>query len=326
MFAGVIWLLASPAFATDCPATPAMVAAATVKVESAWTTFDKAGVVAGATEAREAIACVDAPLRPSEVSAFFRSLGLAAFLDGDKNTAINDFAAARAANPAYELPASLAGPTHPLRSAWDDAKSVPADTVPLPAPKVGSIQVDGVRALAAPTARPWLLQHLDANGDVIKTIIVAVGAPIPTWDVAPAAVVETPVQPVAPDDARAASLAVVGGMTLYTRNPDGQVFGTLSPVIGIPVGPVDVDVAVVLGLGPLADGASVLPMARVGVVSPGKARLGGALTVSSHADAALVVGVSALAGLRLGPFAIDASGGWNGGFTAGIAAGVAFDL
>lgn len=326
MFTGVIWLLAGPAYAVDCPAPPSVIVAASVKVESAWTAFDKPGVTAGAIEAREALACADAPLRPSEVAAFFRSLGLAAFLNGDKNGAINDFAAARAANPTYELPSALAGPTHPLRSAWDDAKSVPADTMPLPAPRVGTLQVDGVRALAAPTARPWVFQHLDASGVVIKTVYVEVGAPMPTWEVAPAVVVEAPADPVAPDEARAASLAVVGGMTVYTRNPAGRVFGTVSPVLGIPVGPVDLDVAAVLGLGPLADGASVLPMLRVGVVSPGKARFGAALTVSSHADAVLVAGVSALAGLRLGPVAIDASGGWNGGPTGGVAAGVAFDL
>lgn len=169
--------------ACDAPTTPIDLAGAANAVEAAWTELDQERMATADGELVAAVGCISSALTPLDASRFFRVHGYALFVAGQEEAALAAFRAARAIQPHYALPSTLAGPTHPMRVLWDEAEHLPIDSppIPLPPPSEGWLVVDGKTTDVAPTNRDYLFQRLSATGAVAATSIQRMGT-VPTYE------------------------------------------------------------------------------------------------------------------------------------------------
>lgn len=141
--------------------------------------------------AREALACVDAPIRPEVAARLHRAEAFAAWVHGDPARAEQHLAGMVSAAPLLRLD-PVVPVNHPLELhlvAIEEAHVAPSR--PLPWPEQGGLLINGVPSSAAPTDRPWVFQH--AMGQrVSRTAWVDVGAAPPPYAVADGARPENP--------------------------------------------------------------------------------------------------------------------------------------
>lgn len=147
-----------------------------VEVESAWGR-DMQAFGSGIEGVRAILPCVNVALDPQTAGAVHRAEGLAAFSVRDMNAARRSFAAARAADPAYEIPSTLAPVGNPLRAEWDALVPSPAASG-LPVWSGHRSFVDGQSATLRAVDRPAVVQYLDDGGRAQLTALVAGDAPV----------------------------------------------------------------------------------------------------------------------------------------------------
>jgi hypothetical protein len=168
---------------TACDSTA--LAAAIGRAETAFTAMDSTGFDGAMVDARASFDCQTDPLTPILCADYHRVLGLDAFLRDDGPDAVLAFHAALNTTPGYDLPTTIAPAGHPLRTQFEQAKLVaPGGTFDLAPPQEGWLSVDGQRTETAPAGRPFVLQRLDDGGNVVETLYVELGAPIPQYPVA----------------------------------------------------------------------------------------------------------------------------------------------
>ena len=133
---------------------------------------------------RAILPCVATEVDAATAAHLHRAEGLDAFLHRDGEGARRAFAAARATDPSWTLPDSMAPAGNPLRAEWAALPPVPP-TAPFYAPDPTGTRVDGVPGTARPDDRPVVLQHLGADGRSDLAVWLAAGQPTP-WGDAPA--------------------------------------------------------------------------------------------------------------------------------------------
>jgi hypothetical protein len=167
---------------TDCD--PSALAAAIGRAEVAFTAMDSAGFDGAMSDARSSFECQTEPLTPILCADYHRVLGLDAFLRDDGPDAVLAFHAALNTTPGYDLPTTIAPAGHPLRTQFEQAKlAEPGGTLELATPQEGWLAVDGQRTQTAPAGRPFVFQRFDDAGNVVETLYVELGAPIPQYPV-----------------------------------------------------------------------------------------------------------------------------------------------
>ncbi|MCK6520553.1 hypothetical protein L6R49_03840 [Myxococcota bacterium] len=155
--------------------------------ESSYAEMDDIGFQLAWTEARNRLPCVMEPLTPTDAAQVHRVAAYAAFLDQDLPRATDYLAAMTRVQPKATLPSGVAPEGHPLRTAFDDARSRPeAPPLTLQPPAAGELRVDGERVNARPGDRPAVVQYIGADGAVWWTLQADAADALPAYpEVAP---------------------------------------------------------------------------------------------------------------------------------------------
>ena len=200
----------------------------TDQMVDSYTNLELSAVPLQAEAARQALPCVSEVLSPEAVSAFLLGQGLALYLADRAETAAPWFSGAFTAAPTVTLPASIApdqsdGTPHPLRAAYEAAGAADSGRVEAPTLSIGWIQVDGARAAAFPTERPFVVQQFGGRGELLQTALVHPGeaiqldaALVEQDTVSPEPLVVPERDSPAPVLLSSAGLAVGGGAALAT--------------------------------------------------------------------------------------------------------------
>ena len=157
----LLLLLSILAGAAPCPAPtqPPAVAAQVDDALMAWATLDEDGFSATATALRDTLACLDAPLTPSQAAGAHRVLGLAAFLDGDEAAALASFQAAALAEPGYTPTDRVAPEGGRLARLFAQAAKASAPRrEAIPAPASLRVWVDGATTADRAPSLPAIVQ------------------------------------------------------------------------------------------------------------------------------------------------------------------------
>lgn len=150
--------------------------------EAAFTDMDERAFRQASDRADAAVPCQSEALSPVGVAGLHRVHALRAFLAQDHARATLEFRAVRGSQPGYGLPEAIAPAGHPLRADFDaSAEYAEGAPFPLPPPADGWLQVDGRRAVEAPSGRPYVLQWFADDGAVAGSSWVDVGAPVPEY-------------------------------------------------------------------------------------------------------------------------------------------------
>lgn len=150
--------------------------------EMAYRDVDPAGLASAMDAARQTMTCLAEPMRPADVAAMHRMVGIGWFAEGDEAATLRAFMATVMVLPQWELPSSLGGEGHPLRDAHELARSLVTDQrTPLSEPAEGWVLVDGQRADGLPVGRPYVFQRFDGSGTVLETLYVDVDQPVPQY-------------------------------------------------------------------------------------------------------------------------------------------------
>lgn len=156
--------------------------AALEDARAAYTSMDLSGFETAVDWTELRLGCQRSVLEPRTIAEFHRMQGYAAFVRGEREQAIRNFRALRSTVPSAGIPASDAPASHPLRLAFDDAASLADPMLILPDPTLGSFRVDGYPSSSIPTRRPYVWQHVDDAGLVMRTRHLPMGGmpdPVP---------------------------------------------------------------------------------------------------------------------------------------------------
>lgn len=180
-------LLSSSVHAADCDKTwPAgSLEQSLATVEQAFVDFDKQAVAKGYTLASNQLRCLSEPLEAGQAAHFHRVTGLVRFLEHQDEATKTAFAAARAIDPEFALPASIAPEDHPLHASYSALDLAELPEEPLAAAASGQLLRDGRPAKQARRALPAIYQLVDEAGSLTWTVLVLSGDPLPAYEVAP---------------------------------------------------------------------------------------------------------------------------------------------
>lgn len=157
------------------------------EAQAAFASMDGTGFARAGERGAEALRCLSEPISPTMAAAWHRHEGLAAFLADDAARARSAFRAARALQPSWALPEDVAPPGNPLTQLYEEAGALgPGPEEPVSVQPGLTLLVDGALSGAVPTERPAIVQVLAADGQVLHTDYLRVGAPLPA-DLAEAA-------------------------------------------------------------------------------------------------------------------------------------------
>lgn len=167
----------------ECEAgvSPETLAALGAQIEEGLRSLEKDRVLEAAQLSAEAIPCLDAPLTPELAAQAHRSQGYAAFLSGDRDTALLYFTASAMVAPDYELPADLVPATHPIAVLYEEGRGSSDLTEPLPEPDQGFLVFDGTATELRPTLRPTVGQYVDDTGLVAFSVALMPEDPVPGY-------------------------------------------------------------------------------------------------------------------------------------------------
>jgi len=169
------------ASAADCG--PDVLREAIGDAEGAFVAMEEGAFERALAEARAMLGCQEEPLTPVLCASVHRVVALEAFVAGDDDATILSLSAMLATQPGYEMSEDIAPPGSPLRSALDQARQFQTDEpFPLDPPASGWLTVDGRRAMAAPSGRPFVFQRIDDTGAAAQTAYVPLGQPLPRYE------------------------------------------------------------------------------------------------------------------------------------------------
>lgn len=168
LWAWLGWPLA-PTATCDAPTGTLDLSHWIIEGERALRLSDRTALDVAEAGAAEVMACMADPLLPADVAAFLRLTGIARFVRRDRDDAARSFTAARATDPTWVLPVELVPDPHPLRDAFLAVEVSSIETMPVPPPDHGWVEVNGRVASAVPIDHPWVLQWRDVDGTVLAT-------------------------------------------------------------------------------------------------------------------------------------------------------------
>lgn len=164
-------------------------------------------LTAAAAAAEQALECLSEVATTADAAAYHRVEALTATQQGDEAGAAASLRSVLAIDPDWTPPPEL-------REAFHEARTTPAVAIfDLKPPAEGYLVVDGQRTSAAPSRRPYLLQHVSSAGRVRMTAYIDVGERVPRYPVAEPIAVAEPLAP-APrrrTDSAAIPLVIAGG-------------------------------------------------------------------------------------------------------------------
>jgi hypothetical protein len=193
-----LFLLSSVGYSADCDKTwpSSSLVENLAAVEQAFADFDKAAVSKGYTGASHKLGCLSEPLAPEQAAQFHRVTGLVRFLEHQDEATRAAFAAARAIEPDFQLPASIAPADHPLHELYGAlALSELPEEILAPAAE-GQLLRDGRPAKMTRRSLPAIFQLVGADQTLQWTRLVSPGDPLPAYEVAE----PPPPEPVAQTD------------------------------------------------------------------------------------------------------------------------------
>ncbi len=317
----------SAAFAQDrdCPQPPTLAGLQgdVAKGDVAFQEADAPALHTAALLARERIPCLVEPLGIPDAADLFRLWGTDAFVRKERALAERYFRVAKDLEPVSELSSAVVAERHPMRQLYDSLEGSSPDTRLYEVPEGHSIRVNGIESVVVPTSGVWVLQQVDENNRLVRSMVIDPG------DTPPEAVgiAKEPREP-----GSGPGLSVLGQAGLWVRN--GRVTGTVGPAVRLDVPVTDglgVDAALSGGLSVVKEGVVLVPSLRAGVrwgFAPSDAavqpRVGLAAMAASHAGAVVAPGGALTGGARIGAVDVDAFAGWAGGWTVGIGVGPRF--
>lgn len=212
-------LLATTAFGADCPADIRLAdwSATLGAAEDAYRTFDAEGFDDTLDNAALDLRCLSDRVLPDVAARYHVLSGLRMYIHARMGDATQEFASARAADPALVVNDGLVPPGHEVRSMIP--LEVTGPTVEFPTPAEGvSVALDGTVAVSRPVDRPVIVQVLGAAGEVTATAYLLPGDPLPPYPLLPRPVpapvagvgVETPLPEPVPHEPRRPRWGVLG--------------------------------------------------------------------------------------------------------------------
>lgn len=151
--------------------------------ETSFAAMNEREFEAAVSLAQAQLRCLGESLSTADAAQFHRVDAYAAFLAGQEDRVRLSFAASFGREPSYQLPRSLAPDGHPLRVAFEEARSMPpAQKAPLAAPADGSILVDGARSADYPLDRPFIVQLQRGDGSIAWTEHLQAGQALPEYE------------------------------------------------------------------------------------------------------------------------------------------------
>lgn len=224
----LLCLLASgSAFAAPNCSTPIPVStlrAGLSQAESAFSALDVERFTTTMDDVVYEIPCLSEPAEPALVAQLHRLQGIRQFVAHDDQRAAEAFAAARGADPSYQLPTWLVPDGHAIRDLYG---RVPLDNGtfdPVPPPATGTLRFDGLEGSRRPTGWPTLVQLLDAQGRPLSTAYLFPGEAMPAYDAGKPAVTAVAGPEPAGRSRRGAGLALVGA-TAASGLASGLLYG-----------------------------------------------------------------------------------------------------
>lgn len=168
------------------------------------------------------VPCLGEVLDRPTIARLHRLQGIRQFVANDEDRAALAFAAARSIEPNYALPTWLVPDGHALRGVYGLVPLENAQSARLPAPRTGSLLVDGQEGLDRPTRWPTFVQVLNSAGQPMASAYLFPGDAPPAYAAAPDPIsTATPVPPAAP---RRIGLALGGG-ALAAGAASGALYG-----------------------------------------------------------------------------------------------------
>lgn len=164
-----------------CPAPSSAVDSALSAAEKAYAGLDEDGFFAAASQASTLLGCVSEPISPTLAARFHRVQGIAAFARKDRETAVLDFGAARAADPDYTFPETLVPPGNKMLQDYVALDLSLVTRTRVPAPATGALTFDGRTSLERPELVPTIAQFLDSDGRPTLTIWLRPNDPMPVY-------------------------------------------------------------------------------------------------------------------------------------------------
>ena len=153
--------------------------------EGAFAAMSLDGLTKAQAQADALLPCVRELLSPVDAAGIHRLRAWSAWADGDEPATRAALAGARAAQPGWVLPSTLATEGNPLRDVFDAAANTGA-TRPLAAPAGSFVRVDGVQDVPLPADRAAVVQRV-ADAGVVEWTGLVRGTDMPDWAADPAA-------------------------------------------------------------------------------------------------------------------------------------------
>lgn len=190
------FLLATLAKGAPCPtAVPSTGWSATLgAAEEAYRAFDAERFDDTLDTAALDLRCLADVVSTGDAARYHVLSGLRQYTRARIGEAVQEFAAARAADPSFVVDETLVPIGHELRSLIPGEVTGPTAAVPPPAEGV-TLAFDGTPAIERPVDRPVIVQIVSASGAPSETTYLLPGDPMPGYPVLVRAV------PLLPDDA-----------------------------------------------------------------------------------------------------------------------------
>ncbi|MFH1465385.1 MAG: hypothetical protein ABIO70_13440 [Pseudomonadota bacterium] len=132
---------------------------------------------AGAIEA--GLPCLERVLNPEIAARIHRIEGLSSFVAGDRQRALEAFAAAQRLAPEFRFPEAVFPAAHPVPQLWGQAAEVARVVEPVALPDTVVLWVDGTIVTARPTTTPAVVQLQARDGSVLATAYTWPADPLP---------------------------------------------------------------------------------------------------------------------------------------------------
>jgi hypothetical protein len=164
----VIWALFAVASATTCPAptTNAELQELLDRAEAGYRSVDVEAFSLAFQEASLVLPCLNEVVATDVAATYHRMRGVDRFVRRDLDQAAQSFAASRAASPGADL--DLAGPKHPIQTAFRQIDIADGRFETLADPSAGSLALDGNPSNQRPLDWPVIVQTI-VDGSAVHT-------------------------------------------------------------------------------------------------------------------------------------------------------------
>lgn len=153
------------------------------RAQDAFAQMDIEGLLTQASVARaQILPCVGTMLTKRDAAAFHRLMAMEAFVNTDDLRAVRELHASLLLEPGYEFSQDIVDATHPLRTLYEAAQTVPdGDGEKIYPPPRGWVLVGGVRNAARYALTPVIIQVFTNDEVLRETRYVQPGESTPNW-------------------------------------------------------------------------------------------------------------------------------------------------